>query len=143
MTCLTPARAAHLARRVYRVQSDRRYFDFIDSIPEFEKPDPSNPSHNPVHRIQATRGFRVLNFKGYFAVCAKGTGKWENHRFILIRGSDNAPDWMSNFRAGTTIGELKSRVHIGFQEILTSIKVAVNAFLMSWQACTLNLWRRL
>lgn len=125
MKVLTPQEAAKLAEEVYTVQDESMLSVFLQS-PQFSR------SEGASSLLNATVGFRLLNTKDAFAVCVKGREARSNELFLIFRGSTSAnygADWLSNARLGLERGPTGSLVHIGFNQILSSLLPQLKKFL--------------
>lgn len=125
MTQLTPRVAAELADGAYDVQSELLLKGFL-SRPEF-----SHNSNSNKH-LKAEVGSRLINTRDGFGVCALGGKGYEKDLFIIFRGStraNNNADWVSNARIGVEISKNGLPVHVGFNNIFTSMLPEIKDFL--------------
>lgn len=127
MPQLSPGVAAELADGAYDAQSELLLKGFL-SRPEFLQKDDSK-----LH-LKAEVGSRLINTRDGFGVCAMGGKGYEKDLFIIFRGSTSAnynADWVSNARIGVTLSKNGLPVHIGFNNIFTSMLPELKKFLQS------------
>lgn len=76
-------------------------------------------------RLVGVTGVGVQKRSG-FGYVAWGQGARQGECLIAVRGTDSAPDWLSNFRFGGVIGPSGYLVHVGFwrgaQSVLPQIQ---------------------
>ncbi|UZJ45273.1 lipase family protein [Marinimicrobium sp. C6131] len=120
---LTPLRASELADGIYDVQ-DRERLKLFLLRPEF--------SGKGSGLLSAEVGTRLINTEDAFGLCALGRGQRENELFFVFRGSTWAnygADWASNARIGLERGRTGTLVHIGFNQIFSSLLPQLKDFL--------------
>lgn len=133
MTELSPRVAAELAKEVYFVQDEKR-LPFFLARPEF-----STNTADKRH-LEASVGGRLLrSARDGFGVCAFGAGGHDKEIFLVFRGSTSAnrnADWVSNARIGLQFSSNGLPVHLGFNQIFTSMLPAIRDFLGSQPGAT-------
>ena len=125
MSILKPGIAAGLADGVYDVQSELLLKGFL-SRAEF-----SHASGQAKH-LKAEVGFRLINTRDGFGVCAMGGDRYKNELFLIFRGSTSAnysADWVSNARIGVSSSKTGLPVHTGFNHIFNSMLPQIQSFL--------------
>lgn len=124
MAQISPKVAAEMAAEIYAVQNEMLLKLFL-SRPEF-----SGVSTNK-RVLDAEVGFRLINTTDGFGVCARGGKGFENSLFLVFRGSTTAnymADWASNFRIGVEHSVTGLPVHIGFNQIFSSMYSDIKGF---------------
>lgn len=127
MANLSPIDASNLAADVYLTQSSLTAGVFFEN-------NMSLLSSSGSTKMDAEVGFRLLNTKDTFGVCAAGVGDYQNDVFLVFRGSTTAnfgADWASNARIGLEIGISGKPVHIGFNHIFKSMVKQLEDFFAS------------
>jgi triacylglycerol lipase len=125
MINLEPNIAAAFAAGIYGVQDEYELSRFM-LRPEFSKKSAEKRT------LQAEVGFRLINAKDGFGVCAVGAGQYEGDIFLIFRGSTFAhlgADWASNTRCGVEHGFTGTLVHIGFNQIFASMRNEINLYI--------------
>ena len=124
MTELGPTPAAEIAEEVYAVNKSPISLEIFLSRPEFSK------KSNDKQQLTAELGFRLINTRDTFGLCAKGGKGYENDIFIIFRGSTKLKaDWMTNFRLGVQVSDNGWPVHIGFNTAFKSMLPQIQDFL--------------
>ncbi len=121
---LKPKIAAQLANEVYFVQNKFTLEEFMKR-PEFSK------GQNSQAYLTAEVGTRLINTRDGFGLCAIGGQNYKRQMFVIFRGSTNAnlyADWVSNFRIGLTASKTGLPVHLGFNNIFTSMLPEISKF---------------
>lgn len=127
MPQLSPRTAAELAYDVYLLQHEVGLKAFL-LRPEFSR------ISGGTQFMKAEVGSRLINTRDGFGVCAAGGKGYENDLFIIFRGSTSAnhnADWVSNARIGVEFSKNGLPVHIGFNNIFTSMLPKIREFLRS------------
>ena len=126
---LTPKLAANLADRIYTVQDQEEFEEFL-TLSVFDQ------NNSKASLLKATVGTRLINTKDGFGACIVGSGDYCDDVFLIFRGSTTAnygADWLSNARIGLEISKVGSPVHIGFNHIFTSMVGEIDRFLSGLQ----------
>ncbi len=122
---ISPTIAATLAKDIYLVQSDKFVKGFLNR-PQFSK------KTNDTAHLKAEVGFRLVNTKDGFGICARGGSGYEKDIFLIFRGSTTAnlcADWISNARIGVETSKTGLPVHVGFNSIFCSMLSGIEEFL--------------
>jgi hypothetical protein len=128
MSTLSASLASFWAKESYTINNELEYSIFVGSTSQFSK-----ESGNPL-RLKAVVGSRLINVQDHFAICVEGAGDWENHLFLIFRGSTNRnyyADWFANARIGQSISSEGTFVHTGFNHIFSSMKEKLANFISS------------
>lgn len=124
MSLLSPSLSAELADKVYFVQ-DEYTARTILSRAEFRR--------NGSSQLNAAVGGRVIRgATDAFGVCAIGGGQYKNDIFLIFRGTtsaNNNADWVSNARIGIEFSHSGAPVHLGFNQVFSSMLPAIREFL--------------
>lgn len=127
MAVLSPRIAADMAAQVYAVQDENGIgYKIFLKRPEFSK------KVDTTKTIKAKVGSRLINTEDGFGICALGGEGYEKDIFLIFRGSTTAnymADWVSNARIGVETSATGLPVHIGFNHILSSMRVYIQEFL--------------
>lgn len=126
MTELSPRTAAELAKDVYGVQTEFALQGFL-ARPEF-----SHKKGEKQQLIAQVGGRIIKNASDGFGICAMGGKGYENELFLIFRGTtkaNNNADWISNVRIGITPSKTGLPVHIGFNNIFTSMLPQIKEFI--------------
>lgn len=125
MATLTPQQAAALAQDIYLTQANQR------SVENFYQIHDDILSQESMSSTKGTHGFRLINTRDTFGVCAAGINAFSDDVFLIFRGSTGAnlgADWVSNGRLGLETGKTGCPVHIGFNHIFTSMLEEIKTF---------------
>lgn len=125
MPAINPGVAASLANGVYAAQSEKTAEAFLKN-PLFSQQLGSS------QRINAEMGFRIVNVKDGFGICARGGKGFEKDLFIMFRGttmSHYGADVISDLRIGVEMSETGLPVHVGFNHAFCSMLPGINEFL--------------
>ncbi|MCK4709395.1 MAG: lipase family protein, partial [Gammaproteobacteria bacterium] len=121
---LSPKTAAELAEEIYAVNRSQLEMEIFLSRPEF------SGKSGAKHELKAELGFRLINTRDAFGICAKGGKGFENDIFIIFRGSTKLKaDWMTNARLGVQTSGSGWPVHIGFNTAFKSMLPQIQEFL--------------
>ena len=127
MSVVQPYMAASLARDVYEIQdgNERAIKRLFGLHPELAP----NPAASKI--LKADVGFRMINTRDNFCLCARGANEFKNDIFLIFRGttkSNYGADWFTDARMGATRmdGEL---VHIGFEHAFMSVRDDLQRFI--------------
>lgn len=134
MANLNPNSAASLADDIYDLR-DAEFLKVFLLRPEF-----SGRSSAHTTKLNATVGGRVIRgATDAFGVCAPGGGRYQNDIFLIFRGTtaaNNNADWISNARIGLEFSHTGSPVHLGFNQIFSSMLPAIREFLAKHGSAT-------
>jgi hypothetical protein len=117
---LPPRIAATLSEDVYNLNNgdERALEDFLSSSVL------SSPQQLTAH----VGGHVLRSTKDAFGVCATGTGIFENHLFLIFRGTttqNNKADFLTDARIGLTRSNSNFPVHIGFAHAFKSMQTEI------------------
>lgn len=132
---LEPFEASDLALGVYSVNAgDEDELELFLSNPLFvQQGGISKAGLSGQKLLKAEVGGRFLRrAEDSFGVCARGNGKYQNHLFLVFRGTttaNNKADFVIDARIGITISKSGLPVHIGFNHTLNSMLPEIRDFL--------------
>ena len=127
MSVVQPYMAASLASDVYDIQdgNERALRRILANHPELAQSTAASKV------LKADVGFRMINTRDNFCLCARGANEFKNDVFLIFRGttsSNYGADWFTDARMGATRmdGEL---VHIGFEHAFMSVRDDLQRFI--------------
>ena len=138
MPVLDPSNAALMSLRIYDVKDAYTKRNFLDSFPNIlGGADPSlnaNPFSKktsvtyPNEGLEAKTGGIVFKHKYLIGVVASGTGIYKNEAFVMLQGTSNLFDALTDLNTGVKHTSTAHMVHQGFEDAFRSLRTDLERF---------------
>ncbi|WP_347332917.1 lipase family protein [Marinimicrobium locisalis] len=129
MNEMTPKAAAQLADEVYDVWDHDFLAAYLNKPELFGTPATGK-------KLEAQIGAMLWKSPDAFGVFSRGGGAYSNDLFLVFRGTSKARDWLSNASIGIEFSKTGLPVHIGFNQIFSSVLAGIKEFLAKKTSAT-------